>query len=276
MDSIPNTGTAVIIIVAFLLPGFVTNLLQERTFRSADDPTSLDRLLRVFWLSAWSYLLVAVVALILGIDKVEIVHFYRKHRGNPAILIACGTALVLGSSVVVEEISRLWSGSRARHRFLDIVRVNERHTEPTAWDWFFRQRRNCYVRVTFQDGKRVLGFYGADSFSAYSKDGRDLYLERAFVPNNHDDQWFGEEIAGNCGVWVRTAEAVSVEFYTLDYGSSEENQSRLARLAAVVAAVWIGREAWRARRAARGPDRPQATPSTQVDAEEEGELNRGG
>src|SRR5690242_6315512 len=51
----PATGPALIILVAFVLPGFVTVLLQERTFKSADDPTPLDRLLRIIVFSVLSY-----------------------------------------------------------------------------------------------------------------------------------------------------------------------------------------------------------------------------
>jgi Family of unknown function (DUF6338) len=61
----PTTLGAVVILVAFL-PGFVTVLLQERTFRSADDPTSHLRILRIVWYSAWSYVFWAIVALIVG------------------------------------------------------------------------------------------------------------------------------------------------------------------------------------------------------------------
>ena len=63
----PATGTALILLVAFVLPGFVTVLLQERTFKSADDATPFDRLLRAVYYSVWCYLLLATVALILGL-----------------------------------------------------------------------------------------------------------------------------------------------------------------------------------------------------------------
>lgn len=50
------------ILVAFVLPGFVTVLFQERTFKRAEDPTPLDRLLRAVYYSLWSYLILAAVA----------------------------------------------------------------------------------------------------------------------------------------------------------------------------------------------------------------------
>ena len=196
------------------MPGFVTVLLQERTFKSADDSTALDRLLRIFWYSACSYLLVAVVALVFGVHRSDIVDLYREHKGDPALLIWIGASVVLIPSVLIAEATRRWDKSQHRLDILDKLDLNVRHTEPTAWDHFMRQRRNGYVRVTFADGARVLGYYGADSFAAYAKDGQDLYLEHVLLPNNADDQWFGEPVPGNCGVWVKAADAVFIEFYT--------------------------------------------------------------
>ena len=128
MDSVPNTGSAVIIIVAFLLPGFVTVLLQERTFKPADDPTALDRLLRIFWYSAWSYLLLAVLALAFGVNRSTIDDFYRHHKGNPALLIGIGALLVVIPSALIAEATRRWDTSELRSKALTRLRVNARHS----------------------------------------------------------------------------------------------------------------------------------------------------
>jgi len=184
----PATGPALIILLAFALPGFVTVLIQERTYLHAEDPTTLDRLLRVFYYSVWSYLILAVVAIVLRIDRGDVERFYREQQGDPAILVCIGAALILGPSLAIATATRLWHGSRAQGCVLDIARVNERHQEPTAWDFFFRQGRRAYVRVTFKDGGRVYGYYGNASFSAYAKDGPDLFLERHYADV---DDWFG-------------------------------------------------------------------------------------
>jgi hypothetical protein len=249
MDIVPNTGSAVIIIVAFLLPGFVTVLVQERTFRSADDPTELDRLLRIVWYSAWSYVLVAVAAIVLDVHRSDIVHLYHRYKGDPEELVWRAALVVLVPSVVIAEATRWWSKSRSRTTLLKLANVNERHSEPTAWDYFMRQGRGAYVRVTFADGSRVLGYYGARSFAAYAKDGRDLYLERTFVPD--EQGWFGPEADGNCGVWVRAAEAISVEFYT-PQDAAQETQPKRATLAlafAIAVAFTVAGRMGRTRRA---------------------------
>lgn len=212
----PPTGTALVLLVAFVLPGFVTVLFQERTFRSADDPTPLDRLLRVVYYSVWSYLLLAVVALLFGVDRADVESLYWRYDDDPAQLIWRGALAILCPSALIATSTRFWHGSRPQRCTLKALRINERHEQPTAWDFFFQQRNNVYVRVTTKAGGRVLGFYGARSFAAYAKDGPDLYLERLYV-EDAEQRGFGPEVPGHHGVWVRGEEVVALEFYDPRY-----------------------------------------------------------
>lgn len=214
----PATGPALIILVAFVLPGFVTVLIQESTYRHAEDPTTLDRLLRILYYSVWTYLLLAAVALIFGIDRAYVEHLYEQYEVDPAQLVWRGALLILLPSFVIATITRLWYGSRPQSWAHRIANINEHHLEPTGWDFFFRQRREAQVRITFKDGGRVYGYYGGDSFSAYAKDGGDLFLERLYVEN---DDWFGPLAEDNCGIWVRTQDAVCVEFYAPRHAISD-------------------------------------------------------
>lgn len=211
---LPTTGSALIILVAFVLPGFVTVLLQELTFKSAEDPTPLDRLLRIIAYSVWTYLLIAMGAIALDINEASFLHWYHDHTGDPAQLVWRGVLLVIVPSLIITLVTFWWSRSRFRDPLMERLGLNPRHRQPTAWDYYFRQARHAYVRATFGDGSRVLGYYGRQSFSAYSKDGQDLFLEKEYLPNNTEDYWFGAEAPGTCGVWVKAQDAVCVEFYS--------------------------------------------------------------
>lgn len=220
----PTTGTALVIIVAFALPGFVTVLLQERTFKHADDPTPLDRLLRILYYSVWSYLLLAIVALIVDVGTKDVRELYEDYKSDPAELVWRGALLVLIPSLLIATTTRAWQGSKWQAKVLGWLHINERHEEPTGWDFFFRQRHNVYVRIRLSNGGSVHGFYGAESFAAYSKDGGDLYLERLFVPG--DENWFGSEALHHRGVWVKGDEVVLVEFYDpMDAEPKETNDA---------------------------------------------------
>ena len=219
------------LLVAFVLPGFVTVLLQERTFKSAEDPTPFDRVLRTLYYSVWCYLLLAVVSLVVEIDRAYIDHLYDRYKDDPAHLAWRAGLVVLVPPLIVATATRAWDATTPetkvigglRKQLAARLRLNARHQQPTGWDYFFRQRHNVYVRVTMPDGSRVLGFYGAESFAAYAKDGGDLYLERLYAPD--ENGYFGPEAAGNHGVWIRAGEAVAVEFYNPHYESTSGSES---------------------------------------------------
>lgn len=214
----PQTGTALVLIAAFLLPGFVTVLIQERTFKSADDPTPLDRLLRVLYYSVWIYLLLAGLALIFGIDRNSVTDLYDRYQDDPAQLVWRAGILILVPAFVVANSTRWWAGSEPQRRLHRLLKINSRHEEPTAWDHHFRQRGQSYVRLTAESGARIYGYYGERSFAAYAKDGRDLFLERVYI---EDDDWFGREVTGSAGVWVSTEKIVAAEFYNPFDGESQ-------------------------------------------------------
>jgi hypothetical protein len=91
------------------------------------------------------------------------------------------------------------------------LRINDRHDVPSGWDHFFSQGTCACVRVTMKDESQILGYYGANSFAAYSKDGGDLFLEAVYVPD--EEGWFGPAVPGSLGVWVKASDAVFMEAY---------------------------------------------------------------
>src|SRR5665213_30469 len=97
----PATGTALVILLAFVLPGFVVVLFQERTFKQADDLTPLDCLLRALYYSLWCYLFLSLVALVLGIDRAWVVNLYQRHTEAPAGLVWRGALVILVPAIVV-------------------------------------------------------------------------------------------------------------------------------------------------------------------------------
>jgi hypothetical protein len=229
----PATGTALILLVAFVLPGFVTVLLQERTFKSADDPTPFDRLLRAVYYSLWCYVLLAVAALIARVDRPSAESFFESHEGNPAVLAFLATVIILLPAIAVWYSTLRFEASWLKAWMLTTLRINERHPKPTGWDFWFRQCYQTHVRVVYPDGTSVWGYYGADSFASYAKDGRDLYLEaiyreRTVADDGSDDRpgpWFGNVDPNSYGGWVNVDSAVLVELYDL---SNADEASRTA------------------------------------------------
>lgn len=228
----PATGTALVVLVAFVLPGFVTVLFQERTFKQADDATPLDRLLRALYYSVWCYLVLAAVALTFGVDRGDIEDLYRRHESAPAELVWRGALAILAPATAVWVSTLIFRESGASTRLAGRLHLNARHQQPTAWDYWFRKGLKSHVRVVYSDGRSVWGYYGERSFASYAKDGRDLFLEHIYpereIPESEDSEdragpWFGTPHASNRGGWVKIDDAVCIEIY--DLGDAQDSEA---------------------------------------------------
>ena len=77
----PATGTALLILVAFVLPGFVAVLLKERLYEVRGEETTFDRLLTTVYYSLLVYLLPAVVVGVLSVfgllDQPHLAQFFE-------------------------------------------------------------------------------------------------------------------------------------------------------------------------------------------------------
>ena len=61
----PATGTALLILVGFVLPGFVAVLLKERLYEVRGEESTFDRLLTTVYYSVLVFLLPALTVLVL-------------------------------------------------------------------------------------------------------------------------------------------------------------------------------------------------------------------
>jgi hypothetical protein len=216
----PATGTALLILVAFVLPGFATVLIKERSHEAWREVNQLERVLQTGYYSVWNYLLLALFALAVGINSDDIETVYRHHLDNPAELIWRAALAILLPSFVVANASRVWEGSRLRTSIYERLGVNARHRIPTAWDAYFAKRSRAMVLATLKDSRVVGGYYGRNSFAAYSKDGRDLYLEQRWTLS--DENWFQGPALESLGVWLPTEEVVSLELYAVNDDHDED------------------------------------------------------
>jgi hypothetical protein len=219
----PETGTALLILVAFMLPGFVTVLLRERTIESAAQVSQLDRLLRISYYSVWSYFVVAVALVVFNVDKPDLEQFYEDKRDDPALLAGAVAAAVLAASTTLAAVGVAWHQTGLNDWFRRTLRLNPHHQTPTAWDHFFSQAKTAYVKVMMADGTQLAGYYGPKSFAAYSKDGGDLYLEQCWLLDGEAAE-FDKRNAGDSGLWIASGQAIAIEFYTPDPNGQQTAQ----------------------------------------------------
>ena len=207
----PATGTAILILGAFVLPGFVTLLFRERTYAVRSEDSPFERLLTALYYSALIYViaLVAGWALGTGLDNGDLVDFYegRKHLGE-YLLAGLVVAVILPAAI--SEAGRRWAGStKLRPRVLAALRIDPGHSTRSSWNEMFSRKGTAMIRVALKDGRVIGGYYGPGSLSSYSEHDQDLLISQRWVLD--EDGWFVEPAPGTLGVWIPKENIASVE-----------------------------------------------------------------
>jgi hypothetical protein len=221
----PATGNALLILVVFILPGFVAVLLKERIYEVRGEESTFDRLLTTVYYSLFVYIPVALVVGLLSAfgvlhqnDVVDLVN------GRAAIWLTALVALLV--LLVLPAASALaasaWVRSNTRLGWQKRLRIRPVHRVPTSWDFAFDPEQDLLLVVNLRDGGRIAGYYGRRSHSGYGTKTRDLFLEERWDFNDQGTELEGP-VRGSVGLWIGADDIVAVEHYAL----SDEQQQEL-------------------------------------------------
>lgn len=207
----PETGTALVILAAFVLPGFVTLLIGERTHTVKGEDTPFERLLGALYYSALIYALVLTGGWLLGLRREDVADF-TDGKWTLGQYLGVGVAGALALPLAISYMGLQWRRSSVvRPRVLKWLRISPAHSTPSGWDHFFGLNSPALVRVTLADGRVVGGYFGDDSFAGYSDHHEDLFLERRWELD--DDAWFLRPADASVGIWLSSSNIVSFEVY---------------------------------------------------------------
>lgn len=199
----------VLAVVFFLIPGLNTTWVIERLA----GRTPLNPSERLFRAVSWSVLVYACASpwlLRLG---------HRTHETNiwpwEAILAAIALLLVVpvALGVLVAQLRR------SRMVRLGLRHLTRIHPAPTAWDFAFGLEGPFFVRGRLKSGEHVGGEFGDRSFATAYPEGRDVYLERAWVLDDQGE--FVEPVEDSQGVLLAWEDLEFVELL----GPADEGES---------------------------------------------------
>jgi hypothetical protein len=206
-----DTGTAILILGAFVLPGFITLTLRERLYVVRGEDTPFERLLSALLYSAIIYGILLPTAHVAGLQKSDLVDFQSGREPLGADLLAA-TAVFLLLPGLIALLGSWWTSSRnLRPRLLRLVGSTDAHGSASAWNITFREVGPCLVRAKLRDGRLIGGLYDEASVAGYSEQTRDLYLSERWQLNQ--DEWFVGPMDRSLGVWLSDDSIVSLEFY---------------------------------------------------------------
>lgn len=162
----PTTISAILVIVAFLMPGFIANRFLASAYPSA-EPSETRAILTAITFSCLNY---AVLSWLL-------ILFWTKAWYENLGFLAGFTFFILFLAPVfiawlfIKFVQSDW-GRKWR------LSLGLMHPMPKAWDYFFHLRKPCWVVATLKNGRIFAGYYGGNSFASSFPAEEDLYLEK--------------------------------------------------------------------------------------------------
>lgn len=205
--TVPGDVPQLLIFLIFVILGSVYQAVRSRLRGpTPDDQDVTNKLLRAIAFSAG---LNALYAVFLGR---WLLRFAERAPADPRLAGLVGFALMVGipSLFAFTDAWRLRRGWTLRATY---------DPTPQAWDFMFKDRESCFVRVRTKEGQWVGGWFGPNSFASSYPEPKDLYIESAYLMQ--PDGSFGDRQTSTLGIYIRCTEVDIVEFV----GAAPEEES---------------------------------------------------
>jgi hypothetical protein len=182
--------------LVFIVPGFVALKVYDLLVpaEKRDPGASLIEII--------TYSLVNLVLMSWAIYLVSREGFAQTHRTCyfiSVIGIAFFTPAILAVIVYKARVSK-WVGRWILHPM------------PTAWDFYFGKRQQCWVLFHLKNGKMAGGFFGENSYASSFPHEPDLYVEQVW---RIDEQGrFKEKIKETEGMIIKYDDCDMFEFFS--------------------------------------------------------------
>jgi len=199
-----DTVDAVLVALAFLVPGFILSAVLAMTFRRRSN-SAADLTLQYLTFSCinhgfWSWLIVLMV------------------QGNwleesPKSFAVLAFAIVFVSPVIIGLLASRMGRKERVQQILSAFGFMVHRFIPTSWDFTFEKERPSWIIVRLKDGSSVYGFFGNQSFAGDDPDERDLFIEAVFIPKD-GGHW--QPVADTGGILIKASEIATIEFKRID------------------------------------------------------------
>lgn len=185
-----------VLFIAFAIPGFVSLKLYETIFPSEARESS-ERIVDAVAYSCINYAL-----LLWPIYEIE---RQQLRISNPQVYIAFYAFVLLVAPVLLVLAYSSLRRSNLMQRVLP-------HPTEKPWDFVFAKRFPYWVIVTLQNGSKIAGKFGEQSFASNAPAPPQLYLEEAWVFN---DDGFDRPRTDTAGILIVGQDIVSVELVNI-------------------------------------------------------------
>jgi len=175
---------SIVLSIFFFLPGFVSLKIWS-LFHGRKTPPQHALIYDSLFFSIVNFALLSPIA-------VPFVA-YRWYNVHPFLLVLFILLYCLAAPAFWPFLWQFLINKKSLYRFFQLP-------YPTAWDYFFHQRKSCFVLIHLKDDNMVGGYYGPNSYVSTSPDEGSIYLEKVY--KIRPDGTFGEQIHDSYGLVI--------------------------------------------------------------------------
>lgn len=199
----PTTISQVLILVAFIIPGFVLVRVKRLSFPSAGESfqmTLLDSL--------------ALSCIVHGLASPAWYWCYASgiHTRKPVVFGLVVFAILFAIPVLLGLIYSFLVASGSARWLRGFLNIPE--PLPTAWDYYFRKKPGCWVRVILKSGQVIAGLFGPSSFASSFPQKQDIFLEKLLSLD--EDGMVAGWADYSAGALVKMEEVERLEFFEIE------------------------------------------------------------
>ena len=199
----PTTMSQVLILVAFLIPGFILVRVKRLSYPSAEEPfqrTLLDSL--------------TLSCIVHGLASPLWYWCYASGTATrrPVVTGLMVFAILFAIPALLGLIYNLLAASGGARWLRELLKIPD--PLPTAWDFYFRKRPGCWVRVILKSGQVIAGLFGPSSFASSFPRNQDLFLEK-LLSLDEDGMVLGWADY-SAGALVKMEEVERLEFFEIE------------------------------------------------------------
>lgn len=222
---LPQTWAQIAVVLAAVMPGFIYQVSRRKV--GGPDPDEIElgtRILRA----------IAVSALFAGIYAIVFGPMVARYAADPDRLLmglrqVAVTFLIivvivpwLSARVVFYVTTSRWYATMAEQVSTTLHLKRTWDPTPSAWDFAFSAVGPGWVRILTADGTWLGGWFADGSFASSFPNPQEIFVEVGYLLDG--DGNFTNQITAPGGVFIRCADAVSVDFIPTEEDNDNDDR----------------------------------------------------
>jgi hypothetical protein len=198
-----DSFTALFIIMAFVIPGYILNSVYRRITPQAKEDTQLS-FLRFILSSLINYVLWSWL-----IYWIYETGYYKTHQLTVGII---WVSMILLSPILIGITWGFINQRKWIENTLNRLGITSINSIPTSWDYkFYTANSPRWILVTMKDNSKVAGLWGNSSFASSQNEDRDLYIEKVYIL--HGKKPWTSSPKNNDGIYIACDQIKTIEFF---------------------------------------------------------------